>query len=248
MACSQAQPLLLPEIIEGRLWNGMLHVLSCLYFLAGWWSVLKTEACSAVWWVCVCVCVCVCLKNLSGFNISQNTQRAFVVGYAARAQLAVYRIGLAWQTWSGAGCSPYGVGDPGNQRELGVRRRWPRTGVHRRWPEKPPTVQSMTHAASMGIGLPETWQPAVSENASTPSLLRMRKYVFITEWSVGRGGRGSKQCRPPSPWKMQPNQNEGKHAQFGTKWWLILQCAQEIKWMVWLGWSCLVVNHRTTRV
>ena len=60
---------------------------------------------------------------------------------------------------------------------------------------------------------------------------------FIEQEKVGiydrvisreRGGGGGKQCRPPSPRKMQPKQNEGKHAQFGTKWRLILQCAGEI--------------------
>ena len=65
-------------------------------------------------------------------------------------------------------------GDPGNQGELGVRRRRPRTGVHRRWPEKPSTTRDP--CCVDGIGLPVTWQPAVSENASTPSLLSMRKY------------------------------------------------------------------------
>ena len=42
---------------------------------------------------------------------------------------------------SGAGFAPWGVGDPGNQRELGVHRRQPRMGVHRRWPEKPSTTR-----------------------------------------------------------------------------------------------------------
>ena len=32
---------------------------------------------------------------ISQVKISHNTQRAWVVGYAARARLAVYRIGLA---------------------------------------------------------------------------------------------------------------------------------------------------------
>ena len=56
--------------------------------------------------MCVCVYIYVCAHVRVCINISHNTQRAWVVGYAAHARLAVYRIGLAWQTGSGAGCSP----------------------------------------------------------------------------------------------------------------------------------------------
>ena len=160
-------------------------------------------------------------------NIWHNTQRAWVVGYAAHARLAVYRIGLAWQTGSGAGCAPEATQD-GCAPELTREAFYNPLPMLCRWDR---IARNLTASRER-----ECEHPQFIEHEKVNTW-------FITEWSVGRGGRGNKQCRPPSPRKMQPKQNAGKHAQFGTKWWLILQCAHKrLRWMVWLEWSCLAVN------
>ena len=130
----------------------------------------------------------ICMIRAIAINTRHNTQRAWVVVYAAHARLAVYRTGLAWQNWKWSWV-------------WAVRRRRPRKSTwvecapeatHRRWPEKPSTTGGL--CCVDGIGLPVAWQPAVSKNVSTPQFIEPGKVcTYHRVHVISREGREGKQ-------------------------------------------------------
>ena len=180
-------------------------------------------------------------QKQSNVNIWHNTQRAWVVGYAAHARLAVYRIGLAWQNWKWS---------------------WV-CAVRRRRPTESTWVRCAPEATQDGCAPEGTWEAfynlwpmlcwwdRIARNVTAsserecehPQFIEHEK-VYIYHRVISRERREGKQTVQTS----KPEEDAAK-AEWGQACSIrhkmatdLAVRAQEIRWMVWLEWSCLAVN------